>query len=228
VKELVWAGGTSVCNRSLAEGSALRMHGRTSLRRTAEFVRSWLGHQERWLLWRPLEGRASEAEDPALAESCFLSASTVHRWLDRAGIEAKRSVAGQLREIPCSGEMGTDGLWARLRGGGKRVVLALVDSVSGVIWPPVVATDEERATSWQQLFERAEAEGPALRLECPQARSVTWTLCMFEHACTISRCPSNKTRSVWGPLLPLFNTNTPFFLPTQDATESLPLTSMEI
>jgi hypothetical protein len=139
------------------------MHGRTSLRRTAEFVRSWLGHQERWLLWRPLEGRASEAEDPALAESCFLSASTVHRWLDRAGIEAKRSVAGQLREIPCSGEMGTDGLWARLRGGGKRVVLALADSVSGVIWPPVVATDEERATSWQQLFERAEAEGPALR-----------------------------------------------------------------
>jgi hypothetical protein len=141
VEELVWAGGASVCNRSLAEGSALRMHGRTSLRRTAEFVRSWLGHQERWLLWRPLE------EGLALTECCFLSASAVHRWLDRAGIEAKRSVADQLREIPCSGEMGTDGLWARLRGGGKRVVLVLVDSGSGLIWPPVVATDEERATS---------------------------------------------------------------------------------
>jgi hypothetical protein len=137
------------------------MHGRTSLRRTAEFVRSWLGHQERWLLWRPLEGGA-RVEDPAVTECCFLSASTVHRWLDRAGIEAKRSVAGQLTGIPCSGEMGTDGLWARLRGGGKRVVLALVDSVSGLIWPPVVAADEESATSWQQLFRRAEAAGLVL------------------------------------------------------------------
>ena len=27
-------------------------HGRMSLRRTAEFMRSWLGRQERWRLWR--------------------------------------------------------------------------------------------------------------------------------------------------------------------------------
>ena len=31
-------------------------HTGTSLRRTAETLRSWLGHQERWLLWRPLDG----------------------------------------------------------------------------------------------------------------------------------------------------------------------------
>ena len=36
-----------------------------------------------------------------------------------------------------------DGLWVRLRGGTKRVTLMLVDSVSGVIWPPVVAFGEE-------------------------------------------------------------------------------------
>jgi hypothetical protein len=34
--------------------------------------------------------------------------------------------------------MVTDGLWAVLRGGVKRVVLVLVDNVTGVIWPPVV------------------------------------------------------------------------------------------
>jgi len=30
----------------------------------------------------------------------------------------------------------TDGLWARLLKGQKKVVLALVDTVTGVIWPP--------------------------------------------------------------------------------------------
>jgi hypothetical protein len=55
--------------------------------------------------------------------------------------------------------MGTDGLWARLRGGAKRVVLALSDSVSGVLFPPVVVEGEERAAGWAQLFERAQAAG---------------------------------------------------------------------
>jgi hypothetical protein len=55
--------------------------------------------------------------------------------------------------------MGTDGLWARLRGGGKRVVLALVDSVSGVIWPPVVAKGEESRASWRGLFDQAKRAG---------------------------------------------------------------------
>ena len=35
-------------------------HMGTSLRRTAETLRSWLGHQERWLLWRPLDQAGGE------------------------------------------------------------------------------------------------------------------------------------------------------------------------
>jgi hypothetical protein len=60
--------------------------------------------------------------------------------------------------------MGSDGLWARMRGGAKRVVLMLVDSVSGVIWPPVVAKEEESASSLAKLFERAAAAGLDLDL----------------------------------------------------------------
>ena len=47
--------------------------GRMSLRRTAEFLRSWLGRQERWRLWRPLDTTPPGAP-------CYLAASTVHRW----------------------------------------------------------------------------------------------------------------------------------------------------
>lgn len=62
-------------------------HVGSSLRRTAEWVRSFLGHQERWCLWRPLDGPGRER--------CYLSASSVHRWLDRAGLRAKATVSGQ-------------------------------------------------------------------------------------------------------------------------------------
>ena len=47
-------------------------------------------------------------------------------------------------------------------GGTTRVVLLLVDSVSGVVWPPVVATGEEAAHPWQRLFIRAGVAGLAL------------------------------------------------------------------
>ena len=80
-------------------------HGRLSLRRTAEFLRSWLGRQERWRLWRPLDTTPTD-------EPCYLAASTVHRWLDRAGVVAQASVPGQLQGIAQSTELGTDGLWA--------------------------------------------------------------------------------------------------------------------
>ena len=133
------------------------MHGRMSLRRVAEFVRSQLGRQGRWMMWHLLD-------EPGRQERCLLSASTVHHWLDRCGREAQRSVGGQLEGVACSGQMGTDGLWARLRGGSKRVVLALVDSVSGLLWPPVVVKDEERAVSWRRLFERAQSAGLVLDL----------------------------------------------------------------
>ena len=106
-------------------------HGRLSLRRTVAFLRSWLGRQERWRLWRPLDTTPP-------GEPCYLAASTVQRWLDRAGVAAQASVPGQLQDIVQSAALGTDGLWARLRGGATRVVLLLADSVTGLLWPPVV------------------------------------------------------------------------------------------
>jgi len=123
----------------------------TSLRRTAEIMRSWMGHQERWRIWRPLDSRSRER--------CYLSASTVHRWLDRAGKQAEESVPGQLAGIGDPQELGTDGLWAKLKGQVVRVVLLTVDSVSGLIYPPVVTKGEESAGSWRQLFARAQEAG---------------------------------------------------------------------
>jgi hypothetical protein len=61
--------------------------------------------------------------------------------------------------VPTSGQFGTDGLWARLKGGATRVVLLLTDSVTGVVFPPVVTTAERQATDWAPLFERAAAAG---------------------------------------------------------------------
>jgi hypothetical protein len=129
------------------------LHGRSSLRRTAEFVRSWLGHQERWQMWRPLDPQANGREQ------CHLGASTVHRWLDGAGRVAKQTVKQQLEGVASSGQVGTDGLWAVLRRQAKRVVLVLVDNVTGVIWPPVVVKGEDKEDYWQVLFERAKEAG---------------------------------------------------------------------
>jgi transposase-like protein len=162
------------CGRTYSEGSALLVRGGwyarevkrsaidlwqhvgTSTRRTAELLRTWLGHQERWQFWRPLDPAPSDAM------SCHLSASTVQRWLDQAGQAAKARVAEQLVGVESSGQMATDGLWARLGGGAKRVVLALVDNVTGVVWPPVVVAGEGTAAAWEALFRRAEQAGLVL------------------------------------------------------------------
>jgi hypothetical protein len=128
----------------------------TSQRRTAEMVRSWLGRQERWLLWRPLESEP--------AERCYLAASTVQRWLDGAGQTAQASVDGQLSGLGQSQTVSTDGLWARLKGQAQRVVLLVVDSVSGLVYPPIVASGEESAGPWQCLFGRAQQAGLDLAL----------------------------------------------------------------
>lgn len=119
-------------------------HGGSSLRRTAEILRSWLGRQERWLLWCPVFVRPIEQAE------CHLSASSIQRWLDR--------VADHLAAIPTGRTVGTDGLWARLRGKTTKVVLALGDSASGLLWPPVVADNEEKE-GWAALFDRAAAAG---------------------------------------------------------------------
>lgn len=158
------------CQRTYSEQSALLVGGSwyarevhraaidhwqhlgTSVRRTAEVLRSWLGRQERWLLWRPLDVA------PCEEKQCHLSASTVERWLDRGGIVAQSTVPDQLAGAPCSGQVGIDGLWVRLRKGAKGVVLALVDSVSGLVWPPVVAGDESEA-AWDSLVKRAVSAG---------------------------------------------------------------------
>jgi len=128
-------------------------HGGSSLRRAAEMMRSFVGRQERWQWWRPLD------EPPRPAVRCRLAASTVHRWLDQAGQVAQRSIEGQLEGIGATEKVGADGLWARLRGETKRVVLLVVDSVSGLVFPPVVATGEEGTRPWQALFVRARAAG---------------------------------------------------------------------
>jgi transposase-like protein len=160
----------SVCRRSYSEAQAWLVrgswyaravqrqaidwwvHGRSSLRRTVEMVRSLLGRQERWWIWQVWE------EPCAGGEVCRLSASTLQRWLARAGKRARDSVAGQLAGVTTSGQMGADGLWARLRRGSKGVLLSLSDSVSGVIWA-VVAVADESAGAWQQLLERAKEAG---------------------------------------------------------------------
>src|SRR3954469_10894356 len=130
-------------------------YGGTSVRRTAARLRAWLGHQERWRLWQPL------APAPAEADRCTLGASTVQRWLNAAGEQARQTVVGQLAGVPTAGHLATDGLWARLRGGVTRVVLLLTDSGSGVVWPPVVATGEAAAAQWGRLFHRAALAGLA-------------------------------------------------------------------
>jgi transposase-like protein len=163
------------CKRTYSEESALLVRGGwyarevkrsaidhwqhlgASTRRTAEVLRSWLGRQERWQVWRPLDPA------PSAATACQLSASTVERWLDQAGQTAKAGVAEQLVGGTSSGQLATDGLWARLRGETKRVVLALVDNVTGVIWPPVVVAGEGTAAAWARLFTRAEQAGLVLR-----------------------------------------------------------------
>lgn len=129
------------------------LHLGSSLRRVAEWVRSVVGKQERWQIWYPLIPARAEAE------RCHLGHSTVGRWLNEAGIRAEGQVEGMHSGIPSSGQMGADGLWVRLRGGTVRVLLMLRDSVTGLLWPPVVAAGEEAAAAWEMLFARASQAG---------------------------------------------------------------------
>jgi hypothetical protein len=89
--------------------------------------------------------------------------------LDGAGRRAQASVAGQLQGIGSGQVLGTDGLWAKLSGPARRVVLLVADSVSGVLYPPVVAESEEGAAAWRQLFARAQHAG----LDLDSVRGIT-------------------------------------------------------
>ncbi len=131
----------------------LWQHGGSSLRRTAEWLRSLIGCQERFLIWWPL------APAPSPAQRCGLGASTVQRWLDEAGQHAQQMQRRQLADVPSSGQLGADGLWAKLRGGTKAVLLLLSDRVTGVLYPPVVVATEDDPAAWGQLFWRAARAG---------------------------------------------------------------------
>jgi hypothetical protein len=125
-----------------------------------------LGRQERWRLWRPLDPVPAGPDDRT---ACHLSASTVERWLDRAGVAARQTVVGQSAGVPTSGQLATDGLWARLRGGPTGVLLGLVDRVTGVVWPPVTAAAEAGTRPWARLFRRARVAG----LDVHRVRGIT-------------------------------------------------------
>jgi hypothetical protein len=119
----------------------------------AELVRSLIGQQEGWWRWHPVE------EGDREEKRCHLGHTTVYSWLKKAGKTARESITDHLKGIRCSGEMGTDGLWARLSGGIKRVALMLIDYQTGLIFPPVVVEGEEAAYNWGQMFDRAEEAG---------------------------------------------------------------------
>ena len=134
----------------------LWQHGGSSVRRTAEWaewVRSLVGRQERFLLWWPL------AMAPSPAGHCRLGASTVQRWLDDAGHRAEQTRRRQLADVPTSGQLGADGLWARLTGKTKAVLLLLSDRVSGVVYPPGVVATEDDPAAWGWVVHRAAGAG---------------------------------------------------------------------
>jgi hypothetical protein len=132
-------------------------HVGSSLRRTAELARSLVGRQERQRSWRPWDWEAAAAADGR--GCCALSGSTVARWVDDAGRRAAATLRRQLRGVPQSGQVGADGLWVRLAGGTKAVVLLRVDRVTGVAYPPLVAPDEDEPAHWGRLVRRAAEAG---------------------------------------------------------------------
>lgn len=134
-------------------GVDLWMYIGTSYRRAACLLRSLAGCQERWKLWHVIRGSDESGE------TCYLSPSTVQRWVRRAGKRARQGVRGQWSGIENSGQFGTDGLWARLRGLGKQVLLLLVDTATGLVWTTQAADDEANADAWEGLFQRASQAG---------------------------------------------------------------------
>ena len=138
---------------------AIEMHQHLgcSLRKTAEWLRAEIGKQGRYRIWHILARLAREAV------CCHLCERTLERWLAQAGLAAAQSVVGQLKGIASPREAGVDGLCGRLHDGTKRVVLMLVDTVTGLVYPPQVVKEEESAASWGALFARAEVGGLSLQ-----------------------------------------------------------------
>src|SRR5438874_771728 len=107
----------AACGRTYSEQSALLVRGSwyarevrrcaldhwqhvgTSVRRTAELLRSWLGQQERWQLWRPLDPAPAAATRSTLSArlSWVLHQRCVfHRWRKLGGeLAARTAEAGR-------------------------------------------------------------------------------------------------------------------------------------
>ena len=132
------------------------MHTGSSFRRVAEWIRSVVGKQERWQFWFPT------STPPPEEARCRLSHSTVQRWVDKSARRVAGQVEGLYAGVASSGLVGADGLWVRLRGGTVRVLLMLRDSVTGLLWPPIVVVGEEAAASWAALFAQAQRAGLVL------------------------------------------------------------------
>ena len=125
-------------------------HRRMSLRRTAEFMRSWLGRQERWRLWRPV------APTPPGEACIWPPVRSIAGWFAPAWRRRPRSraIAGSCPECR-SGDGWPLGPVAQRR---NPVVLLFADSVTGLLWPPVVAAREDRPRPGN-----ASLSGPAKR-----------------------------------------------------------------
>ena len=133
-------------------------HGGSSLRQVAEQVRSVIGHQERWSLWFPVLDAWGPEEK---REKCRFAESTLCLWLDQAGLRAKKQVKGAYEGGGLSGWWGWTGC-GRGAGGTVRVLLMVRDSVTGLLYPPVVVAGEEAAAAWERLFARAQRAGLSL------------------------------------------------------------------
>jgi len=100
--------------------------------------------------------------------------------------------------------MGTDGLWARLRGGAKRVVLLLVDSATGLLFPPVVVEGEEGQRPWEKLFCRAREAGldpdQVRGVASDGARGLVWYLGRAMEWVNHQRCVFHLWRGLSGEL----------------------------
>jgi transposase-like protein len=134
----------------------LHQHAGCSLRKAAEWLRAEIGKGGRYVRWHIM------ARLPLDAECCHLCERTLLRWLARAGLAAQRSIPEHLAGIISSAEVGVDGLWTWLRRKTKRVVLLLVDCVTGLVYPPTLAQGEDSAASWAALFARAVVAGLGL------------------------------------------------------------------
>ena len=213
------------------------VHMGCSTRKVAEWVRSQMGKQERYLIWRVLEERKEKAE------RCWLCASTVGRWLDEAGVEAQESVCGQLEGLGKVRALAADGLWAwaaqcahSTRGGERQSFGRPFHAMSRVSWMSCVIMPEGvkyPAGRWTSSSRKVASARANLR---KMALSVSASTC--SDTTTVRTLLSARTRRARAAPLAeanpakraLLSTNTLSFLRGADPAplESHPLSSLSL